>query len=806
MAAPTASPTRLSIAEATAELKKAAYFSMYSVPNPNSSNVPVASLDPVGFVQVQVHEQLHRFPVDLAEGTQVGGPIATVSMKWTPSPENFVPIPNVTPPPTALSVSNGQSFVTMDGTLAFADGSAMHGFGHGHTYSQVADGSGVLYLGAVVNMMSGVGHLRGGQGGVVVNGHIRPPVDLRLSVVGRFLDPDGKFKGKEFVALDPVANPDPTYVTVMFLSEVDPNNPIEPDRDDAGKITGWKMNAVLRLISTNWDTSGPQGLRSEMTEGPVVGNYTARVTIDFKSKDPNYIAYVVTTQDGTATFKDLKGNPVGTVSVDMEVANAFDIAMPTVPTRMWRLGGIGPVKAATGIFENTQGVQSVNGAFTLDPVAQSALHILRIYDPVGRIRALMRDSWGQETRKYPATDLNDEEVALVAAVDDSLALGLALKSWWEKKDADNTLGERFELVRSYNPAERAYGFFDTATIRQGSFSVMGLLQEMAFDCPKSTDTRGLQSQLREYVMRYFMRSTAFTAPIPYTGRIFGEPPGLILGLLFNNTPNEALRGFGYTQNYYKTLDGNIGAFDAGNQHDIVDLRTIGTRFEWIMLQVQLFNFVVPFKPLGENLPQIGIPLQEKTWIVINKDFVVDKPGEYGLGYALLRGGETSAASILAYGPGRFQLGFQTIHFKMDPATGATRVSLAFASNKPQKIMNIPYDPVGLGFRALSTVTLGYLDQYTKYLTSYLPGFLTPSGVDPMQLYIAAANYATAGAASQHFGINKAELDRLFLLQHFNQHYQMILGAQSTYHTVPDWLAAASIPDWVRSGSLEAEAE
>ena len=795
---PSAPP--ISAAEATALLKKAAYFSLYSMPNPDSPNQPVLSLNPPGIVQVQVHEQLHRFPIDLSAGTQVGEAIGTVSMKWTPKPETFIPIPNVTPPPTALAIASGQPFITMDGRLAFNDGSAMHGFGHGHTFAESADGQ-VLYIGAVVNMLGGEGHLSGGQGTVLVNGHIQPPTELSLSVLARYLDPDGRFQASQLSPVHLSPNPDPTYGTLMLLSEVDPAGKAQVDRDEAGNVTGWKVNELLRLVSTNWDASGPNGLRSEMHDGPIVGRFTAQMRISFKSQSDVYTAYIASTTDGVVTFEDLKGNKIGTIKVDLEVANAFDIDMPTAPVPMFRLGGFGPIKKSTGFFGGAMGVMSVNGAFTLEPLAVSTLHIFRLFDPDGVIRTLMKDAWKQETRTYPSTALSAQEQALVAAVDDSLPLGLALKAWWEQKDANNSIGERFELVRTYNPADRAYGFFDTAVLKQGSFNVMGLLQELPFDCPKTVAGHGLKRQIREYVMRYFLRSTSYTTPVPFSGRSFGEPPGLIAGLLFRNSPNEALRGFGYTQQYYKTVDGSIGAFPLEDQHAVVDLRELGKTFEWIILQVQLFNFVVPFKPLGDNLPQIGIPLQEQTYVVISKDFVVNRPGEYGLGYAILKGTGSNPGDILAYGPGRFQLGFQTIHFTTDKS-GATKVRMAFAANRPDKVMNIPYDPVGLAFRALNTVTLGAAEQYSKYVSNYLPGFLTSTGIDPMQLYIAAANAATGGAAAEHFGVSKEELDRLMLMQHFSQHYQMILGAMSTFHRVPDWLATSAIPAWIRSGVLK----
>ena len=800
MAASTTVPVpSVSREEVTVQLRKAAYFSLYSMPNPQSANVIVPSLEPLGIKQVQVHEQLHRFPIDLSAGTIVGEPIGTVAMKWTPMPPEFIPVPNVEPPATVLEFAGSQPFLTMDGALTFGDGTTkMYGFGHGHTYSQVA-GDPTLFLGAVVNMLQGEGQLFGGQGTVLVNGHIKPPKELSLSVVARYLDPDGKFAGDKFSPVQVFPNPDPTYATLMLMSEVDPSAPLDVERDGAGNITGWKVNEILRLVSTDWDASGPNGMRSEVTAETIVGRFTAQMNVSFQSQSATYPVYVASTSGGLITFQDCNGHPIGTIQVDIEVGNAFDINMPTFAVRTFRLGGFGPIVKASGIFDGAQGVMSVNGAFATDPLAVSSLHIFRLYDPTGVIRSLMKDAWDQGTRNFPATTLSKDDEVLVAAADDSLARGTALKSWFDQKDAHNSFTERFELIRSYDPDDRTFGYFDTAQINEGAFNVMGVFEEMPFDCPKTVAGDGPNQQIREFVMRYFLRSTSYTVPVP-AGRAFNEPPGLIAGLFFGKT-NTALRGFGYTQQYYKTLGGNIGKFALEDQHAVVDLRMLGTKFEWIILQVQIFDFVVPFKPLGENLPQISIPLQEQTYVVISKNFVVDRPeaDEYGLGYAILKGSTDSPDSLFAYGPGRFQLGFQTIHFKTDKSTGATKVTMAFGVDRPSKVLNIPYDPFGYAFRLLSLIPSSLASTLSTYMSAYLPSFLTPTGIDPVQLYIAALNLATAGAAAEHFGVSKGELDRMMLTQHSTQDYQMIQGAMSAFQRVHDWLDSSTIPIPIRSG-------
>jgi len=182
---------------------------------------------------------------------------------------------------------------------------------------------------------------------------------------------------------------------------------------------------------------------------------------------------------------------------------------------------------------------------------------------------------------------------------------------------------------------------------------------------------------------------------------------------------------------------------------------------------------------------------------LSKDLIVDRDCEYGLGYAILKEPE-DPDDLLAYGPGHFQAGFQTIDFVMD-AHGTVSARLAFAVDRPKKVMNIPFDPVGLAYGLVNKLTLGASGRLADSLGGILPSFLTPTGLDPVLSYIALANGLTGGAAAEHFGISRVELERFFLVQHFQQHYQMMTGALTTYRSVSDWLAGSSIPNWIRTG-------
>ena len=71
--------------------------------------------------------------------------------------------------------------------------------------------------------------------------------------------------------------------------------------------------------------------------------------------------------------------------------------------------------------------------------------------------------------------------------------------------------------------------------------------------------------------------------------------------------------------------------------------------------------------------------------------------------------------------------------------------------------------------------------------------------DPARAYIALANVATLGEARRRLKISKKQLEKLFMAEHFMQHYNLISGALSTWRQIPDWLDADALPEWVRSG-------
>lgn len=410
----------------------------------------------------------------------------------------------------------------------------------------------------------------------------------------------------------------------------------------------------------------------------------------------------------------------------------------------------------------------------------------------------------------PQVSWTDQDEAVLNSVERFLADGLALKAWWEQADAGGGYAEQFDLVHTLHRPDRSFGFFGSAPLERGSMPVMGVVDEVFYDQPKSPGTsradtaRWTKDQVREFVMRYFMRISDFRLP-----QEVAEPGGLDLPAYLSALswrPREEVerKGMGFFQVYYKRRGtGEIGKFPEETAQAIVDLREVGETYEWIVVRLRVHDFTVTLKPFGPDALRLVVPLKEESYLILTPDFITcrDNPepgvlGDYGLGYAFIK---NPARGMFAYGPGEFEAAFQTIRFRV-LETGETRVRMAFVSDQPDKIVNLTFDPVDWTFSVADAVSFGLTSRFfgpVKDALGRLP--LRGGNVDPTLPSISLLNTLTDGQAEQQLGISRKHLYRGFLSKHSLQHYQTLLGSLRTWRQVPDWLDDAALPEWVVTG-------
>jgi hypothetical protein len=226
-----------------------------------------------------------------------------------------------------------------------------------------------------------------------------------------------------------------------------------------------------------------------------------------------------------------------------------------------------------------------------------------------------------------------------------------------------------------------------------------------------------------------------------------------------------------------------------------------------VLKVEVFNFNLSFAPLGAAAPRMMYPLKEQTYLVLGPQFVRNREqlgpgvlGEYGYGYAFVPYAPAGGADMIAYGPGHFVAAFQSVHFQvMD--SGDIRVRASFIVNRPDKVARIDIDPIDWSFRLADIVTFNMASRFmgpVKNLAEKLP--LRISGIDPISTYISMVNYVSGGRAAQQLGHSMSVLEKKMLLQHFMQHYEMLINSLLVWRKIADWTDSTNLPEYCRHGA------
>ncbi|NJL26553.1 MAG: hypothetical protein HC897_01095 [Thermoanaerobaculia bacterium] len=262
-------------------------------------------------------------------------------------------------------------------------------------------------------------------------------------------------------------------------------------------------------------------------------------------------------------------------------------------------------------------------------------------------------------------------------------------------------------------------------------------------------------------------------------------------------------GFGFSQVYYKKTNGDVGRFPEDERDAIVDLNRIGKEYEWIVLKNPIFNFRFDVAPLGNDAPQLLLPLVVSNYLVLSKEFIVDEGaqdgrlGRYGFGYAFVR---DPLPSPLGYGPGELEPAFELLTWDV-AESGAISSRAVFVANEPERMLNLSLNPLAWGFQllyAFGNETVQERLQPLRRLFSRLPG--SRLRFDPVFPALRLLNVLTLDQASERFCISVDEVKKFFLYLHFKQHYDTILGSLQTWRQIPDWrVPEAELPAFVRTG-------
>jgi hypothetical protein len=385
---------------------RSAFFSLFSVPNAQTPDVPIVATLPFPFsllqkvpalsqaflAAVEVNEAPLRFKTSFETAAcqllainAVGQSIATVHIRWTPIPWDYPANPYTNPPQTILNPLVSQRFEMLNGEFRFDDShnTGVHGFGSGRTFPLFPNGLS-LEIGAVIDVVEGYGAFSGRSGLIVVNGMITPPNGLDLNLMMRILDPGGGLLTDE--PLPPIGNypfPDPTATFMIFAAEPDPERPSTLRVGPNGRVQGLELHERLRVAALDFAVLPRQGLKSQVRTGRIVGR--ARSTLHLPL-DHGVPIPVQTTGAEFELFDRELGLCFGTLSADLVEGRGFPTTVPEAPAPIYRIGGFGPIQGGTGEFAGASGMLSLNSLLSIYPRTFSNLYIFRLRDAQGRYR------------------------------------------------------------------------------------------------------------------------------------------------------------------------------------------------------------------------------------------------------------------------------------------------------------------------------------------------------------------------------------------------------------------------------------
>lgn len=265
--------------------------------------------------------------------------------------------------------------------------------------------------------------------------------------------------------------------------------------------------------------------------------------------------------------------------------------------------------------------------------------------------------------------------------------GVEMLAWWKSTFSEHQV-KKFHLVEG-GKTTTMQGFYDDLSINGASTSVMGCLQSFRFPraAKPSSDPGG---SLDSFVHGDYFRVCRWKHEDGLPG------------------------GFGYQALLYKEKATGAYAAFPRSEDFCIDLSLVGKQYEWVLLQVDIFDFVRSFPPLKRFAKTLSRIIKESAYIVVHEDFMrgTFPPAEgvrveRGLGYSFVPA--LVHSNFFGFGPGRFGTALKLFRFGLTNQE-EMQIDLAFVvAPRSQKVLYLRgFDPVYTIINLLDTVTFGKL--------------------------------------------------------------------------------------------------
>lgn len=260
--------------------------------------------------------------------------------------------------------------------------------------------------------------------------------------------------------------------------------------------------------------------------------------------------------------------------------------------------------------------------------------------------------------------LSPDLIPLLAGRAEEAVLGGSQLAAWCRQADYGQLAFPLQLHRPFRLANRAEGYFGEAAINGAQTSVMGCRQTVSFGARQRAEA----CDVVEFMTSEFLRAARWSGPKGQLG------------------------GFTVTPELGKDQAGTVARFS----QPTFEWTSLGADWDWVLLRIELHDFVMRFGPLERRIPQAALVAPSSAFFEI-----VNRPAgrpdlelSVTIGYPFVR--FAPYRNVFGFGPGKFTTAIKvfTMHLRHD---GQVEMDMNFAAApRCQKVLDFgPHwpDPV-----------------------------------------------------------------------------------------------------------------
>lgn len=281
------------------------------------------------------------------------------------------------------------------------------------------------------------------------------------------------------------------------------------------------------------------------------------------------------------------------------------------------------------------------------------------------------------------TPLDPQDRLLIDRTEEAIPAGLDLFRWCFER-IETMPRPKLDLGRAYRLPNTAEAVLGEATVGGQTVSVMGARQLVQFS---RIDGSGAGNRLRDFVLKDFLERAHWT----YGN---GSPGGLTFHRML-----------------CRSASGEYGKFSGPEASGAVDWRELGPKYQWVLLRVDVNDFVLPMGPFEKKLDEAACVVPHPGFM---REVENPLPGydlEVTVGYPFIK--FAPIPNFFGFGPGKFEIAVKVFSFLLKPSGDIDCRMYFVAAPRCQKVFDfgpsIP-DPVYGGAALLRALTFGLFNE------------------------------------------------------------------------------------------------